>query len=109
MQQPEGFVVAGKEKCVYRLHKAIYGLKQASRAWKRHFKELLHSIRCYRSSADAGLYVSKREGHARTILIVYVDDIYMAGRRNNDLLKLATEIEKRSKLEWMRTLKNALG
>jgi hypothetical protein len=33
VQQPEGFIVAGNEHKVYKLHKAFYGLKQAPRAW----------------------------------------------------------------------------
>ena len=33
VEQPEGFVVKGKEDKVYQLKKALYGLKQAPRAW----------------------------------------------------------------------------
>ena len=33
VEQPEGFVIRGKENKVYRLQKALYGLKQAPRAW----------------------------------------------------------------------------
>ena len=33
VEQPEGFVVKGKENHVYRLNKPLYGLKQAPRAW----------------------------------------------------------------------------
>jgi len=33
MDQPEGFKVKGKEKMVWRLKHAIYGLKQAALAW----------------------------------------------------------------------------
>ena len=33
MLQPEGFVEKGKERLVWRLKRAIYGLKQAALAW----------------------------------------------------------------------------
>ncbi|PNX68054.1 hypothetical protein L195_g055961, partial [Trifolium pratense] len=33
VEQPAGYVKAGREKQVYQLHKALYGLKQAPRAW----------------------------------------------------------------------------
>lgn len=35
LEQPAGSVASGKEKWVYRLLKALYGRKQASRAWHR--------------------------------------------------------------------------
>ena len=33
VEQPEGFVKKGEENKVYRLRKALHGLKQAPRAW----------------------------------------------------------------------------
>ena len=33
VQQPPGFAVVGEEEKVYRLHKALYGMRQAPRAW----------------------------------------------------------------------------
>ena len=32
VSQPDGFVITGKEHMVYRLNKALYGLRQAPRA-----------------------------------------------------------------------------
>jgi hypothetical protein len=49
MQQPEGYVVPGKEQLVCKLRKALYGLKQAGRTWhtkidvvrqRQHYKAL---------------------------------------------------------------------
>lgn len=33
MMQPEGFVIKGQERMVYKLWKALYGLRQEPRAW----------------------------------------------------------------------------
>ncbi|KAM0021247.1 putative RNA-directed DNA polymerase [Helianthus debilis subsp. tardiflorus] len=41
VSQPTGYEVKGKENLVYRLNKALYGLRQAPRAWverKRHYQ-----------------------------------------------------------------------
>ena len=37
MQQPEGFVVPGKEHMVCKLTRSLYGLKQAPRQWYKKF------------------------------------------------------------------------
>src|SRR6267154_5573930 len=41
MEQPQGFITPGTETKVCRLKKAIYGLKQASRAWNLQFHGVL--------------------------------------------------------------------
>lgn len=33
MEQPDGFKINGRDSCVFKLNKAVYGLKQASKAW----------------------------------------------------------------------------
>lgn len=44
LEQPEGFVIAGKENHLYRMLRAIYGLKQASNAWRKVVKRVLEAI-----------------------------------------------------------------
>jgi len=41
MQQPEGFVVPGKEDHVCRLKKYLYGLKQSPRQWYKMFDSFM--------------------------------------------------------------------
>lgn len=53
MEQPEGFVIPGKEEQVCRLQKSIYGLKQASRAWNRKFHAFILQFGLTQSLADS--------------------------------------------------------
>ena len=41
MEQPEGFLVKGKEDYVCRLKKSLYGLKQAPRQWYFKFDSVM--------------------------------------------------------------------
>lgn len=67
--------------------KAIYGLKQATKAWHDMLHKFLMEIGFVRSYADNCLYLY-RERNVLIILIVYVEDIKIAG---NDGTKV-TEI-----------------
>ena len=73
MSQPPGFEEHGKEDWVCRLHKGLYGLKQAARQWYLKLHEALTSIGFERSTADQGLY-SLRWAGEELHLAVYVDD-----------------------------------
>lgn len=74
MKQPEGFQVGDK---VCRLHKAIYGLKQAARMWNIAIDEVLHACGFKVSTADPCLYYKRNETE-ETYLIMHVDDLLIA-------------------------------
>ncbi len=57
MEQPIGFVTAGKEHLVCWLQKALYGLKQASHTWNLQFHGVLTELSFTRMYSDAGVYV----------------------------------------------------
>lgn len=73
MQQPEGFVLPGREE-VCRLHKCLYGLKQASRCWHTTFDEFITTFGFVCNKSDPCVYHRIGPNGEFTILIIYVDD-----------------------------------
>jgi len=78
VEQPEGFVVQGKEDKVYLLKKALYGLKQAPRAWYSRINDHLLNIGFEKSLSVSTLYV-KHKGNNVLIVSLYVDDMLVTG------------------------------
>ena len=44
MTQQDGFITEGQEYMVYKLHKSVYGLKQALRSWNKCFDQVIKSF-----------------------------------------------------------------
>lgn len=78
IEQPDGYLVPGKEDHVYLLKKALYGLKQAPRAWYDRLDSHLLQLDFYRSQSEATLYV-KSCGENSLIVSIYVDDMLVTG------------------------------
>nr|GEY17853.1 retrovirus-related Pol polyprotein from transposon TNT 1-94 [Tanacetum cinerariifolium] len=85
VNQPDGFVDPYHPDKVYRLKKALCGLKQAPRAWYDELSNFLVSKGFFKGSIDPTLFISK---HGEDILLVqiYVDDIIF-GSTNPKLSK----------------------
>jgi hypothetical protein len=66
VHQLPGFAVA-KEGKVYRLRKALYGLRQAPRAWNAKLDATLKQMGFQQSAHEAAVY---RRGNRRTVLLV---------------------------------------
>jgi hypothetical protein len=78
VQQPPGFSTTGSENKVLRLHKALYDLRQAPRAWDAKFNFTMGSLGFQRSSSEHGMYTRSRRG-GRLIVDVYVDNLIITG------------------------------
>lgn len=77
MRQPLGFEQGGPH-LVCKLNKAIYGLKQASRAWFFTVHFVLIGRGFSQSKADASMFFRQR-GHEVIYLLIYVDDMLITG------------------------------
>ena len=76
--QPPGYVIAGKEQSVLKLRKALYGLRQAPRAWYAKFDDSMASLGFTSSPLEHAVY---RRGDKQSFLLVgvYVDDLVITG------------------------------
>ena len=63
---------------VCKLNKSLYGLKQASRKWYEKLTNILLSNGYKQAAFDASLFI-KHTHSSFTILLVYVDDVILAG------------------------------
>ncbi len=78
MVQPPGYVEGGSRMACH-LRRALYGLRQAPRAWHTRLKKELEDIGFAASEADPGLYTKKTKTD-QVYLLVYVDDILIAAK-----------------------------
>jgi hypothetical protein len=91
LQPPEGVDI--KPDHVWRLKKALYGLKQGPRVWNSHLHNVLTaaSLAFRRTVGDHTLYVrgSSPLDKDYCILVVYVDDMVIAG--HGDVVQMVKE------------------
>lgn len=78
MEQPEGFMVQGKEDKVYLLKKARHGLKQAPKTWYSRINDHLLNICFVKSLSESTLYV-KHKGNNLLIASLYANDMLVTG------------------------------
>ena len=59
MDQPEGFVIQGKESLVCKLKHSLYGLKQAPRCWNFILNKRLKEMGFAQTTSDPCIYIAK--------------------------------------------------
>lgn len=89
--QPEGFEQEGKEEKVYKLNKALYGLRQAPRAWYNKLNHILLEL-CYsKCSKEPSVYRKKVSDHVM-IVAVYVDYLFLTGTSLELIIRFKKEM-----------------
>ena len=86
MCQPPGYE-EGPPGTVCRLRKALYGLRQAPRAWHTKLKQELEKMGFVASSSDPSLYVLHLEDRSIYVL-AYVDDLLVAANALSDVQRV---------------------
>jgi hypothetical protein len=81
VHQPAGFAIPDKEGKVLRLRKALYGLRQAPRAWNAKLDSTLRRMGFEQSPHEVAVY---RWGNRGNVLLVgvYIDDLVITGTKD---------------------------
>jgi hypothetical protein len=108
MQQPEGFSVKEKEKLVCRLTKSLYGLKQAPRQWYKKFDGFMQRHGYNKCNADHCCYFKRFES-SYIILLLYVDDMLVAGPDMDEIKKLKKQLSREFDMKDLGAAKQILG
>ncbi|KAG7564815.1 Retrotransposon Copia-like N-terminal [Arabidopsis suecica] len=112
MDLPPGYTPPPGEtlppNAVWRLHKSLYGLKQASRQWNKKFSDVLLAAGFTQSESDHTLFV-KHVNNIFIALLVYVDDILIASNSDAAVSDLKSVLAASFKLKDLGQAKYFLG
>uniref|UniRef100_A0ACD5YFN0 Uncharacterized protein n=1 Tax=Avena sativa TaxID=4498 RepID=A0ACD5YFN0_AVESA len=106
--QPPGYIIAGKEQQVLKLQKALYGLRQAPRAWYAKLDDTLGKLGFTRSPLEHAVY---RRGDSTSFLLVgvYVDDLIITGTNPAAIEEFKLQMKKLFRMSDLGLLSYYLG
>lgn len=107
MTLPPGLAASNSSQ-VCKLHRSLYGLKQASRQWYVKLSSFLLSVGYSQSQADCSLYV-KSTPASFTALLVYVDDIVLAGNSLHEIHSVKKLLDDQFSIKDLGQLRYFLG
>jgi len=93
---------------VFKLHKSLYGLRQASPQWNVKLTSALINFGFTQSNIDHSLFM-KQDVDSFTALLVYVDDIVLTGNNLGTINDLKTYLDNQFHIKDLGELKYFLG
>eukprot|EP00171_Calliarthron_tuberculosum_P022843 IDg22843t1 len=109
MEVPAGFKDPTQPNVVCKLQKALYGLKQAPRQWYAKInKFLLEDLNFTCCPHEPCLYY-KHDGKSIAMLVLYVDDLLIAGDNRSQLDSIKLEFSRRFKMKNLGVASEFLG
>ncbi|GJR38735.1 ribonuclease H-like domain, reverse transcriptase, RNA-dependent DNA polymerase [Tanacetum coccineum] len=106
--QPEGFIKREDNGKVYRLIKALYGLRQAPRAWNIKLDNTLKSLDFKKCALEQAIY-TKTSRDSTLLIGVYVDDLIITGTPRKEIDKFKAQMEEKFEMSDLGLLAYYLG
>ncbi|KAE8655983.1 Phosphatidylinositol/phosphatidylcholine transfer protein SFH1 [Hibiscus syriacus] len=109
MLQSEGFEEDEKKNLVCRLNKSLYGLKYALRCWYKRFDSFIMCLGYNRLNADPCVYFKRSGGNDFVILLLYVDDMLVAGPNKDHIEELKAQLAREFEMKDLGSANKILG
>jgi hypothetical protein len=106
--QPTGFADPAHPDLVCRLHKSLYRLKQAPRAWYNRFTTYLTTLWFIEAMSDTSLFIF-RHGSDTVYLLLYVDDIILTASSTELLRRTIFALQQEFAMKDLGPLHHFLG
>ena len=87
VEQSRGYEKRGSEHMVYKLNKALYGSKQAPRAWFSRIESYFIKKSFESSSSEHTFFVKRKKGNI-LIVSIYVDDLLFTSKHYSENLNV---------------------
>ena len=108
MTQPEGFEKKGEEHKVFKLKKALYGLRKAPRTWNTKLDQILKSLKFEKCTKESSVY-RKGEGDKLLIVAIYVDDLFVTRNSSQKIREFKTVMSQKFEMSDLGLLTYYLG
>jgi len=106
VNQPDGY--SDKSSRVYKLNKALYGLKESPRAWYECSNDLLIKLKFKRSNYDYCMYYFNN-GTEQIYILIFVDDLLICGRNKHLIQEIKNKLAQKFSMKDMGAINNYLG
>ena len=108
MKPPPGSVNVEDSDKVFKLHKSLYGLKQAARSWNKTLHDALMKTGFRQSINDNCLYVLKNDNE-ECYVITHVDDMLLAAKTKTVIDKVSKSLNCYFEMKSLGDVKQFLG
>lgn len=94
VSQPVGFDKEGQESKVYKLHKALYGLKKSPKYWNKKIDGFLRDIWFLKYASKHGAYVRRNINNELIIICLYLVDLLITGSSEKEIYEFKLDLMK---------------